>query len=44
MEDVIFAKVEQGGVVLKDILGEKMFFKDKIIEEVNVFSSRLNLK
>lgn len=44
MEDVVFARVENGGVVLKDIIGESMFFKGKSIDEVNVFSTRLNLK
>ena len=44
MEDVVFARVENGGVVLKDIIGQTMFFKDKNINEVNVFSTKLTLK
>ena len=44
MEDVVFAKAENGGVVLRDIIGETMFFEDKFIDEVNVFSTKLTLK
>jgi len=44
MEDVVFAKSENGGVVLRDIIGESMFFEGKIIDEVNVFSTKLTLK
>lgn len=44
MEDVIYAKVESGGVVLRDILGETKIFENRSIEEVNVFSTKLILK
>lgn len=44
MEDVIYAKVEGDGVVLRDILGETKIFENRSIEEVNVFSTKLILK
>lgn len=44
MEDVIYAKANENGVVLRDILGESRIFEDRSIEEVNVYSTHLILK
>ena len=44
MEDVIFAKVDEGKVVIRDIIGETKVFEGVDIVEVNVLSTRLILK
>jgi predicted RNA-binding protein len=44
MEDVIFAKVDERKVVIRDIIGETMVFEGVDIVEVNVLSTRLILK
>ena len=42
-EDVVFAEIVKGGVILKDIIGEKKFIEGAAIKEVNVFKTRLVL-
>ena len=43
MEDVIFAQVNEEGVVVKDIIGESKVFQRVKIAEVNVLSTKLIL-
>jgi len=43
MEDVIFAQVNEEGVVVKDIIGESKLFQRVKIAEVNVLSTKLIL-
>jgi predicted RNA-binding protein len=42
-KDVVFARVERGKVVVRDVLGESKEFKDCNITEVDVNSTRLVL-
>lgn len=42
-EDVVYAEIGEGGVTLKDIIGEKRFVKGTAIKEVNVLKTRLVL-
>ena len=44
MEDVIFAKVDEGKVFIRDVIGETKVFEGVDIVEVNVPSARLVLK
>jgi predicted RNA-binding protein len=44
MEDVIFAKVDEGKVSVIDVIGETKVFEGVDIVEVNVPSTRLVLK
>ena len=44
MEDVIFAKVDNGKVSISDVIGKTMVFENVDIVEVNVLSVRLVLK
>ncbi|RLI08362.1 hypothetical protein DRO42_06490 [Candidatus Bathyarchaeota archaeon] len=44
MEDVIFAKVDERGVTLRDVIGETKVFEDASIVEVNVPATRLVLR
>lgn len=44
MEDVIFAKADDRGITLRDVVGEERFFENAIIVEVNVPATRLVLK
>ena len=43
MKDVIYAKVEENKVIVKDILGKAMAFTDCKIMEVDVPNARLIL-
>ena len=43
-EDVIYAKVEDDGVVLRDIIGTEKVIEGAEIVEVNVIGTRLILK
>jgi len=43
-EDVIYAKVEDGGVVLRDVIGTEKVIEGAEIVEVNVIGTRLILK
>lgn len=42
-KDVVYAKVESGKVIVKDVLGKSKEFKDSRIVEVDVNSTRLVL-
>jgi len=42
-KDVVFARVERGKVVVRNVLGESKEFKDCNITEVDVNSTRLVL-
>ena len=42
-KDVVYAKMENNNVIVKDILGEPKEFKNCKIIEVNVTSTRLTL-
>ena len=42
-EDVIYARQEEGRVIIRDILGEPRAFNDVKIVEVNVMTTRLLL-
>ena len=42
-EDVVYAKADGGNVVLRDILGKSITFKDVIINEVNVLTTRMTI-
>lgn len=44
MEDVIFAKVDEGKVFMRDVIGETKVFEGVDIVEINVPSTRLVLK
>jgi len=44
MEDVFFAKVDEGKVSVIDVIGETKIFEGVDIVEVNVLSTRLILK
>jgi len=44
MEDVIYAKVEDGKVTLRDVIGTEKVIEGAEIVEVNVISTRLILK
>lgn len=44
MEDVIFAKVDEGKVFIRDVIGETKVFEGVDIVEINVPSTRLVLK
>ncbi len=44
MEDVIFAKVDERGVTLRDVIGETRVFEGASIVEVNVPATRLVLR
>jgi len=44
MEDVIYAKVEDGKVTLRDVIGTEKVIEGAEITEVNVISTRLILK
>jgi len=44
MEDVIFARVDDRGVTLRDVIGETKELQDVVIVEVNVPAARLVLK
>ena len=41
MEDVIFARADSKGVVVKDVMGDSKSFSGARIVEVNVVSTRL---
>jgi predicted RNA-binding protein len=41
MEDVIFARADSNGVVVKDVMGDSKSFPSARIVEVNVVSTRL---
>jgi len=43
-EDIIYAKQEEGKVIIRDIIGTPKTFEDVEINEVNVFSTRLVLR
>jgi predicted RNA-binding protein len=43
-EDIIYAKQEEGKVIIQDIIGTPKTFEDVEINEVNVFSTRLVLR
>jgi predicted RNA-binding protein len=43
MEDVIFAKVDEGKVFIRDVIGETKVFEGVDIVEINVPSTRLVL-
>ena len=43
MEDVIFAKVDNRRVTLRDVVGEERVFENAAIVEVNVPATRLVL-
>ncbi|MEM2098967.1 MAG: CooT family nickel-binding protein [Candidatus Bathyarchaeia archaeon] len=42
-KDVVYAKVENSGVTVKNILGESRDFKNCLVQEVDVNSTRLVL-
>lgn len=44
MDDVIFAKADELGVTLRDVIGETKVLEDVSIVEVNVPATRLVLK
>ncbi len=44
MEDVLYAKAEGGGVVLRDVIGLEKVIEGVEIVEVNVVSTRLILR
>ena len=44
MEDVIFARADDRGVTLRDVIGETKELEDVVIAEVNVPATRLVLK
>lgn len=44
MEDVIFAKVDNRRVTLRDVVGEKRVFENATIVEVNVPATRIVLR
>jgi predicted RNA-binding protein len=44
MEDVIFAKVDNRRVTLRDVVGEKRVFENAAIVEVNVPATRIVLR
>ena len=44
MDDVIFAKADERGVTLRDVIGETKVLEDVSIVEVNVPATRLVLK
>ncbi len=41
MQDVIFARADDNGVVVKDVMGSSKSFRGGRIVEVNVVSTRL---
>jgi len=43
-EDIIYAKQEEGKVIIRGIIGTPKTFEDVEINEVNVFSTRLVLR
>jgi len=43
-EDIIYAKQEEGKVIIRDIIGAPKTFEGVEINEVNVFSTRLVLR
>ena len=44
MEDVVYAEVSGGRVVLRDVIGDSRTFEDVAIVEVNVPATRLVLE
>jgi predicted RNA-binding protein len=44
MEDVVFAKVDDGKVTISDVIGKTKVFESVDIVEVNVLTVKLNLK
>lgn len=44
MEDVVYARASDGGVTLRDIIGESRTFGGVVIAEVNVPATRLILR
>ena len=44
MEDVIFAKTDEHGVTLRDVVGEERVFENAAIVEVNGHATRLVLR
>jgi predicted RNA-binding protein len=42
-ENAIYAKATEDSVVVKDIMGKSMEFKDHIITEVNITNEQLTL-
>jgi predicted RNA-binding protein len=43
-KDVVYAKVQGGNVIVKDVLGETKIFSNCVITEVEVNSAKLVLK
>jgi predicted RNA-binding protein len=43
-EDIIYAKQEEGKVIIRDIIGTDKTLSDVEIDEVDVFSTRLILR
>ena len=43
-EDIIYAKQEEGKVIIRDIIGSHKTISDVEIDEVDVFSTRLILR
>ena len=44
MDDILYAKSEVGGVVLRDVIGSEKVIESAEIVEVDVISTRLILK
>ena len=44
MKDVIYARQKEGGIILRDIIGDEMRVDDAEIIEINVFSTKLVLR
>ena len=44
MRDVVFARKEEGGVLLSDVIGDTKVMEDCEIVEVNVLKTQLVLK
>jgi predicted RNA-binding protein len=44
MKDVIYARQHEGGIILRDIIGNEMRVEDSEIIEVNVLSTELVLR
>jgi predicted RNA-binding protein len=44
MKDAIYARQHEGGIILRDIIGDEMRVEDAEIIEVNVFSTELILR
>lgn len=44
IKDVIYARQHEGGIILRDIIGNEMHVEDAEIIEVSVFSTELILR